>query len=200
MKNAIKNLLDGLDSAANSNTFLLQFAKISPEQKATDVVLAQLQSGAFHTALVAQDTARNWHNYSELHFYDNGDSVCTPYPGTTYNGCIDIRATPIDKTIATKHLLELLQNKGELYAKSSLGKGLGAAQAEEIVAQFWQALTPNTQTLSFEILVPNFLYMENQIQDKKENQHGYFEGVGRDFALACCTDKAVYCLLVNGYA
>lgn len=196
----IHRFLDALDGAANANAFWLELG-IPEESMALDALLLyHLRSGNFHFELVKQDIIRDWNNYSEVIFPRHADlPVVLPRPGNTWSGQESINAQPIERDQVEALLMDLLTGQKKFFSKSTSGTPLEWEPAADLVEALLEMLSKEDPDWTAHRIDPDFLNLMNVYYDSGYVKLGYFEGRGRDLALAVKADGSLYIILTNGY-
>lgn len=199
-------VLDYLDKALNSNSFLLEFETPEEEYELETFLLGYLRTGMFHHELVKQDISRDWYNYSDQFFSKDYKSMYVlPYPGNTWNGKEQITYQEISKNDLQELLNNMLSGKLEHPMVAEQRELLDESDRKCLISLFFASLDNAYQDWSVYSLKPDFLYSveERAAYDFSDSSNvipiGYFEGFQKDYAILFKMNGFIYLLLTNGY-
>lgn len=196
----INSLLDALDTAANANAFWLELGTPKSTFDLEQLLLQHLRTGNFHFELVKQDIRREWNNYVEVIFPQNADlPVLLPKPGNTWNGTETISSQALAADEVEALLMDLLTGQKKYFTKSTAGSTLDWESASILVEEALEMLRLTDPDWRAYRIATNFLNEVDDYYDSGYIKLGYFEGRGRDLALAFLLDDSLYILLTNGY-
>ena len=197
----IDQLLDGLDNAANSNSFWISLDLPIGDFDLANVLIQHLESGNFHYELVKQDIERDWNLYTEVIFPKNYDQpVILQKPGNTWNGNKNLEIEEITQGKMKAFLLDLLTGTKKFFSRSSLGKQMEEKQTIALLTQISEMFDKMDANWSVFNIKPNFLNQADDYFNSGYIQLGYFENHGRDLALCFKLKHQLFVLLTNGYA
>ena len=197
----VDQLLDGLDLAANSNSFWISLDLPIGDFDLAEVLLRHLESGNFHYELVKEDIERDWNLYTEVIFPKSFDQPLTlQKPGNTWNGNSVLEIEEIDQGKMKAFLVDLLTGTKKFFSRSSSGKQMEEKQALTLIEEIIYMFDKMDTDWSVFNLKPNFLNQADDYFNSGYIQLGYFENHGRDLALCFHLNKQLFILLTNGYA
>lgn len=194
---AFDELLTVLEKTANANPMLLDFAIPIDTDDVGEILLRHLQAGTFDTAMRVQDLERGYGDYHHFVLSPVVGMVAVPKAGKLYNGKARLDCQAITQATLQAHLLDMMCG-GEIYRRSV--NPVDKVLAEKLILDCLAVFDEQSQNWQAHLIKPDFLHHVNECADLGWVNLGFFEGFGRDMAIAIKTDDVIYVLLVNGYA
>jgi len=197
----IHQLLDHLDTAANSSSFWIELGIPRGEFDLSTTLLAHLKSGSFHFQMVQADFTTGWGHYSETLWERTTEKEgVLQKPGNTWNGNENLTCESISFKTVEELLADLLAGTKQHFSRSSLGTPLDQAKAEEMSKGLTEMLKNNDAQVTAFRLQTDFLHTVDEYESSGYIKLPYFETMGRDLAFAFKVEDSLYLLLTNGYS